>query len=77
MIHRKSIPGYCISREIKPQKFQFSPIITSGRKSAFFKSNSHNIETQTFYQNFIADSNQILHNDKNQPLVFVGGPKHA
>jgi len=31
----------------------------------------------TYLQNFIADSNQILHNDKNHQPLFVGGLKQA
>jgi len=34
-----------------------------------FKSNSHIFKT--------ADSNQVLHNDKDNQVIFVGGPNAA
>jgi len=32
---------------------------------------------RTYIQNYITDSNQILHNDKDHQLLFVGGTKQA
>jgi len=39
-----------------------------------FKSNAQNIKTVIIYTNYCIDFNYILHIDKDQQILFVGGP---
>ena len=44
-----------------------------GREYAF-TSQTHKTLKLAYYRNYCTDSNQILHSDKDQQMLFVGGP---
>ena len=61
------------------KRFQFSPNYTPkttqrGVNRHFQKPNAQNIENRISSKLYNADSNQILHSDKDHQVHFMGGP---
>jgi len=80
MIHRASLTGYCIPRGIKLQKLLVfphfcpqNPHFGGMNTEKAFSSLKRKILKLAYYQKCRTNSNQILHNDRDHQVLFVGG----
>jgi len=74
MDSHKDVPfgGFCLCcTSFRESDLSKTPIFLGMKREQTFSSQRCNL---TYYQNYIVDRNQILHNDNEHQVLFVSGP---